>query len=100
MRHRSGTNMPWLTALLVCLLASIVSRLAVSAPAAPGATARVRGASSSDLLIHADQSWFTRTSLQWRSRGLGWTAAAAKVVLVDVDDLNLMVHMVERDGIV
>ncbi len=34
MRHRSGTNMPWLTALLVCLLPSIVSRLAVAAPGA------------------------------------------------------------------
>src|SRR5271166_4099361 len=34
MRHRSGTNLPWLTALVVILLPSMVSRLAVSAPGA------------------------------------------------------------------
>jgi len=34
MRHRSRTNTPWLTALVVVLLPSIVSRLAVAAPGA------------------------------------------------------------------
>ena len=34
MRHRSGTKKPWLTALVVILLPSIVSGLAVSAPGA------------------------------------------------------------------